>query len=74
MAIEIVEFSIKNGGSFQFVMWLFTRGYLKIFGRRIADSGPRTPEGELQLFDRLGEPEPRSARVIGIYWIYWIRI
>ena len=24
MAIEIVDFTIKNGGSFQFVMWQFT--------------------------------------------------
>jgi hypothetical protein len=26
MAIEIVDFPIKNGGSFQFAMWQFTRG------------------------------------------------
>ena len=28
MAIEIVDFPIKNGGSFQFAMLVITRGYM----------------------------------------------
>jgi len=42
MAIEIVDFPIKNGGSFQFAMLVITRGYIffRGFGGHVKCKNP----------------------------------